>query len=123
MTRVLYLGLDPRSVDFSDPSLPPGLDAAKIQAGIDAAVTSLTQRGWEAVSCMFTPDEDGFARLDRTLADGAYDVVVIGAGIRLPPKNLALLERVVNAARQVAPIAFNTTPQDTADAAARGMGA
>jgi len=51
-----------------------------------------------------------------------YDCVVIGGGIRLPPKSLPLLEMVVNTVHKAAPraaIAFNTRPEDTAEAAAR----
>jgi hypothetical protein len=50
--------------------------------------------------------------------------VVIGAGVRLPPRNLALFEVVINTIHKVAPgaaIAFNTRPDDSADAAARGL--
>ena len=36
MTSVLFIGQEPDTVDFSDSALPPGLDAAKIQAGIAA---------------------------------------------------------------------------------------
>jgi len=42
--------------------------------------------------------------------------------VRLPPRNLALFEVVINAVRKAAPgaaIAFNTRPDDSADAAAR----
>jgi hypothetical protein len=48
--------------------------------------------------------------------------VVIGGGLRLPPKSTLLFEAVLNAVRKAAPytpIAFNTRPEDTADAAAR----
>src|SRR6185295_17766065 len=34
MTRILFVGQKPETVDFSDPSLPPGFDAEKINAGI-----------------------------------------------------------------------------------------
>jgi hypothetical protein len=58
-------------------------------------------------------------------ATGAdYDCVVIGGGMRLPPKCLALFETVVNIIHKAAPnaaIAFNTRPEDTADAAARQL--
>ena len=30
MTRVLLVGLQPEAVDYSDPALPPGMDAKKI---------------------------------------------------------------------------------------------
>jgi hypothetical protein len=34
MTRVLLVGYDPETVDFSDPALPPGMIVEKIRAGI-----------------------------------------------------------------------------------------
>ena len=33
MTRILFVGQKPETVDFSDPSLPPGFNAEKINAG------------------------------------------------------------------------------------------
>ena len=30
MTRVLLVGQEPETVDYSDPALPPGMDAKKI---------------------------------------------------------------------------------------------
>ena len=74
---------------------------------------------------MITPDEAGQAMLERQLKGAAYDCVVIGGGLRLPPKGLALFETVVNIVHKAAPgavIAFNTKPEDTADAAARQLG-
>jgi len=50
--------------------------------------------------------------------------VVVGGGVRLPPRGLALFEVVINAVHKAAPnaaIAFNTTPVDSADAAARWL--
>jgi hypothetical protein len=47
---------------------------------------------------------------------------VIGGGLRLPPKSLQLFETVINVVHKAAPnasIAFNTRPEDTAEAAAR----
>ena len=60
--------------------------------------------------------------LQKQLAAAAYDSVVIGAGIRLPPKSLLLFETVINAVHKGAPnasIAFNTRPEDSAEASAR----
>ncbi|MEO8686458.1 MAG: hypothetical protein ABI414_16645 [Devosia sp.] len=125
MTRVLFVGQKPETVDFSDPSLPPGFDAGKIQAGIDIAETTMTERGWDGDLCMIAPDDSGIATLAAQLAKVDYDCVVIGGGLRLPPKRLEFFEKVVNAIHQGAPnaaIAFNTRPQDTAEAAARWIG-
>ncbi|MGO4353245.1 hypothetical protein AB4Z25_15170 [Rhizobium sp. RAF36] len=122
MTRVLFVGQKPETVDFSDPSLPPGFDAKQIQAGIDIAEATMTDRGWDADICMIAPDDGGIETLAAQLANVDYDCVVIGGGMRIPPKGLPFFEKVVNAIHQNAPraaIAFNTRPEDTAEAAAR----
>ena len=122
MTRILFIGQKPETVDFSDPSLPPGFDAKKINAGIAVAVAKIEERGWKGDTCMITPDAAGSAMLEEALKVAPYDCVVIGGGLRIPPKSLALFETVVNIIHNVAPkaaIAFNTRPEDTADAAAR----
>jgi hypothetical protein len=41
MKRVLLIGFDPASVDFSDPSLRPGMSAEKIHAGVKVALADL----------------------------------------------------------------------------------
>ncbi len=49
---------------------------------------------------------------------------MVGAGVRLPPPSLLMFEAVINAVHKGAPdaaIAFNTRPEDTADAAARWL--
>jgi hypothetical protein len=45
MTRILFVGQKPETVDFSDPALPPGFDADKINAGIAVAVAKIEERG------------------------------------------------------------------------------
>jgi hypothetical protein len=124
MTRVLFVGQQPDTVDFSDPAIPPGFNAEKIQAGIDLAAAKLADRGWQGDFCMIPPDAAGVAMLETRLATAAYDCVVIGGGLRLPPKSLLLFETVINVIHKAAPnaaIAFNTRPEDTAEAAARWL--
>jgi hypothetical protein len=124
MKRVLYVGQDPETVDFSDPSLPPGFNADKIKAGIAIGKEKLEQRGWQAELCMIPPDAAGAEMLAAKLAELPYDCVVVGAGLRIPPKSLALFESVVNTVHRAAPgaaIAFNTRPEDTADAVGRWL--
>lgn len=120
--KVLFVGQEPETVDFSDPALPPGLDASKIHAGIAVGMQQMAKRGWEADLCLVRPDETAAIAVERQLAKASYDCVVIGGGIRIPPKSLLLFETLINAVHRSAPnacIAFNTSPQDTADAAAR----
>jgi hypothetical protein len=122
MTRVLFVGQQPETVDFSDPALPPGFNAEKINAGIAIGVAKITERGWQADLCMIPPDETAGPMLEKQLASASYDCVVIGGGLRLPPKSLQLFETVINVVHKAAPnasIAFNTRPEDTAEAAAR----
>jgi len=124
MMRVLLLGYDPATVDFFDPALPPGMTAEKVHAGIAVAMKQFAERGWEADVALIRPDETAGPAIAGQLASKTYDCVVIGAGVRLPPRGLALFEAVINAVHKAAPgaaIAFNTRPDDSADAAARWL--
>ena len=42
MVRVLLVGYDPEAVDYSDPALPPGMNAEKIRAGITLALKQVS---------------------------------------------------------------------------------
>jgi len=124
MKRILLVGYYPETVDFSDPALPPGMTAEKVHAGIAAAMKQFAERGWEADAGYIRPDETAGPMVERQLASANYDCVVIGAGVRLPPRRLAIFEAVINAVHKTAPraaIAFNTRPDDSADAAARWL--
>ncbi len=126
MSRILLLGLDPETVDFTDPALPPGMTVERVHAGIAVALRQFADRGWESDVGFIRPDASAAQETDRLLSAKDYDCVVIGAGVRLPPRNLALLEVVINTIRKAAPdaaIAFNTRPDDSADAAARWVAA
>lgn len=103
MRRVLFVGQEPETVDFTDPALPPGFDAEKIRAGIAIGLQQMTERGWHADLCLVRPDETAGLALERQLATLSYDCVVIGGGIRLPPKSLLLFEILVNVVHKAAP--------------------
>ena len=122
MKRVVLIGFDPAAVDYSDPALPPGMNAEKIHAGVKLALADIGGRGWHPEICFIKPDETAVPTIERCLADNVYDCVVIGAGVRLPPSRLGVFEAVVNAVHRAAPqaaIAFNTRPEDSGAAAAR----
>jgi hypothetical protein len=122
MKRVALVGLEPATVDFSDPALPPGMTAEKIHDGVKLALADMAKRGWLAEVCFIKPDETAVPTLERLLSGNRYDCVVIGGGVRLPPRHLKLFEALVNAIHRVAPqtaIAFNSRPEDSAAAAAR----
>ena len=95
MARVLLLGYDPETVDFSDPALPPGMTAEKVHAGIAVAMRQFAEHGWESDVGMIRPDETAGPTVERLLASKSYDCVVVGGGVRLPPRGLALFEVVI----------------------------
>jgi hypothetical protein len=98
------------------------MTAEKIHAGLKLAVADFDARGWQSELCYINPDETAVPAVERSLAGGVYDCVVIGAGVRLPPNRLVLFEAVINAIHRAAPqaaIAFNTRPDDSGAAAAR----
>jgi hypothetical protein len=99
MTRILLVGADPDAVDYSDPSLPDGLTAEKIKVGVEVALEDFRKRGWEADHCLIQPTdtpEKIAATVRNQLGSRIYDCVVVGAGLRLPPKMLRVFEIVVN---------------------------
>ena len=60
--------------------------------------------------------------MQAALAAETFDVAVIGGGLRLPASRVELFEELVDLLRREAPqlpLAFNTGPDTTADAAAR----
>lgn len=125
--RVLMVGETAETADFADPAIPPGMTAEKIRAGIDLAMSDMRGRGWEPVLALVPPDvEAACAQVREALGAGPYDCVVIGGGLRLPRSRVAVFESLVNLVRREAPqaaLAFNTSPESTADAAARATAA
>src|SRR6476469_7406807 len=104
MKRILLVGYDPETVDFSDPALPPGMTVEKVHAGIAVALKKFTDRGWESDVGFIRPDETAGPTVEHLLRSTNYDCVVVGGGVRLPPRNLALFEVVINAIRKVAQV-------------------
>lgn len=120
-SRVLLIGLAPDAVDLTDAPIDLPTLKARIAAG-DAAVAAA---GYDAVSCLVgtEPAEAETVVRDR-LADGSWDAVMIGAGIRALPTHTELYERIVNAVHEMAPnarFAFNTAPDTTLDALERAL--
>jgi len=90
MARVLLVGYDPETVDYSNPALPPGMSADKISAGLALALKQMTERGWEADLCLIRPDEMAGKTVECHLASANYGFV-IGAGVPCPLRALCCL--------------------------------
>jgi len=65
MKRVLLIGFDPATVDYSDPALPPGMTAEKIHAGVKLALADFAERGWHPEVCFINPDETAVPTVER----------------------------------------------------------
>ena len=117
--NVLVIGLDPYRV-------PGPWDPKPVADAIEIGMAALADRGFHAEACLLGLDgsDDVEARVTDALQARLWDCVVVGGGIRHPEEQLELFESIINLIRQHAPqatIAFNHTPHDLADAAARGL--
>ena len=124
MTRILVIGYAPDAVDFTDPAVPPGLDEDIVAEGIKRDVQLMHDRGWEAEHLPIRLDGSLRGDIRDRLAGASFDCIVIGAGVRMTAKHVAEFEQVIDAVRHAAPdtpIAFNSSPDSSGDAAARWL--
>ncbi len=125
MARVLLVGIDPEDVDFSDPALPPGMNAETVRRGIAQGLEDLRAAGHDPRPFHVPADPAGLGVLAERLAREPVDCVVVGGGVRLPPRNLALFEAVLNTVGRAAPppaVALPARPEGVAAAVARALG-
>ena len=124
MARVLMVGIDPDKIDFSDPSLPPGLDADKVRAGIEASLKQLAADGHEASPVFVSGEQAELDALADRIASDRVDCVTIGGGVTRPPKNIEVFEAVLNIILRADPaprIALVLGPENAPAAVNRAM--
>lgn len=112
--RVLVIGLDPYRV-------PGPWDPKPVADAIQVGIARFAAHGVGVATCLFGLDgsDDVEAVVSDALRARPWECVTVGGGVR---NQLELFERVINLVRRHAPdaaIAFNSTPADTFDAAAR----
>ncbi|MFB7645426.1 hypothetical protein ACFC0S_07885 [Streptomyces sp. NPDC056084] len=116
MASTLILGFDPHTV--------PGLDGNGLRTLLDEELARFAAHGIEASMALIKPDDTAESTVVATLTERAWDVVVIGGGIRKPEPLLTFFELVVNLVRRHAPgaaIAFNTSGGDSVESARRWL--
>ena len=121
---VLMVGEDPSKVDFSDPSIGPGMSADKVMAGLNGSVDELKASGIDAELCLVDLGQTAEAVLSERLRARRYDCVVVGAGLRVVPRHALLFETLINVLHREAGgarIAFNDKPDNSAEAARRQL--
>lgn len=115
--RVLVIGLDPYRV--------PGPWAPEpVAEAIETGVARFAEHGVGVETCLFGLDgsDDVVTVVGDALRARPWECVVVGGGLRKDEDQIGLFEQVINLVRRHAPdaaIAFNSTPSDTFDAAAR----
>jgi len=117
--KVLMVGWHPSAVTYDK---YPGLTPEKLEAGLRADESRLAQLGYEARLAFIHSAETAASDVVGMLKDEAYDVVMIGAGVRKDDDHFLVFERLVNTIHEHAPqarIAFNTGPTDSAAAIQR----
>jgi hypothetical protein len=115
--RVLVIGLDPYRV-------PGPWDPKPVADAIEAGIARFAEHGVGVEACLFglNGSDDVETIVSHTLRARPWQCVVIGGGLRKSEDQLELFEQIINLVRRHAPgaaIAFNSTPTDTFDAAAR----
>ena len=121
---VLVIGLDPTLIDFSQPGYAPGMNTAKVLAGIKSSEDELTRLGYSVQTCLTDFGETAEAVVQSQLKQKRFDCVLIGAGVRANPSNLMLFEKLINVVHEHAPqakLCFNQLPSDTAEAVKRWL--
>lgn len=121
--RILIIGEDPTQVDFSAPGIPPGMTAQKVMAGLEGSRDRLEAAGHSTEILLTEADATMPAQLRKAL-EKAYDVIVIGAGLRTVPPMTEKFEVLIDIVRTDAPgarLAFNTNPADSDVAANRWL--
>ncbi|MGA8116124.1 MAG: hypothetical protein WCA46_20895 [Actinocatenispora sp.] len=114
--RVLVVGLDPALIE--------GWDPAPVLAAIARGRARFDELGIGADWCLVDLDQDPEGAIVAALTSGNHACVVIGGGIRKHEPLLEFFETVINLVRRHAPdaaIAFDSTPEDCADAALRWL--
>ncbi|MFG2560893.1 hypothetical protein [Streptomyces sp. NPDC048496] len=115
--RVLVIGLDPYRV-------PGPWDPKPVADAIEVGIARFAEYGVGVETCLFGLDgsDNVEAVVAAALAARPWECVVVGGGVRKAEDQLELFEQVLNLIRRHAPdaaIAFNSTPAETFDAAAR----
>jgi len=124
MKKVLIIGMDPHTIDFTNPEIPQGLTIEKIEKGANATLEKLNSMGYDAELFLIKTGDNDLGDLTEHLHHGSFDGVVIGNGIRGLKTNFILFEKIINVVHTHAPkskIIFNSLPTDTDEAVKRWL--
>jgi hypothetical protein len=117
--KVLMVGWHPSAVSYTK---YPGLTPEKLEASLRADEARLVELGYQARLAFIHSTDTAATDVAGMLQREAFDVVMIGAGVRKDDEHFLVFERLVNVVHEHAPharMAFNTGPMDSAAAVQR----
>jgi len=124
MKTILIIGINPYTIDFTNPDLPKGLTSEIVERGTKATLEKLTSMGYEAELFLIDTGASDLSKLAKHLKGKSYSGIVIGNGIRSQTSNFILFEQIINEVHANAPeskIIFNTLPTNTDEAVKRWL--
>lgn len=124
MKTVLIIGINPATIDFSNPELPKGLTREMVVQGTQATLAKLDNMGYQAEAFFIDTGAKDLSDLIRQLQHKKYDGIVVGNGIRGQSANFILFEQLINVIHANAAgskIIFNTLPTNTDEAVSRWL--
>lgn len=96
VTSILVIGADPRSV-AEVAEQPPGMTTEDVIAVIEQQDAELRAAGYAVLTTLIARDGSSRPDLQQALAERAWDLIVVGAGIHRIPPFLPAFESVMNA--------------------------
>jgi len=85
MKQILIVGMNPHTIDFSQPDFLPGLTAEKVLTGLQLERKNLKAEGCESEMHLIDTGVLELSALAEQLRARPFDGVMVGAGVRLPP--------------------------------------
>lgn len=119
---VLIIGEDPAQIDFDALDAPPGMSAEKVMQGLTSSRDRLVELGHRTEILLIRDGATLEAQVEERLHGQHFSIIVIGAGLRTLPSMAGQFEQLMNALHRLAPssaFAFNSRPDDSAEAALR----
>lgn len=124
MKNVLIIGMNPKTIDFSNPELPPTVTLEGIENGTKITLNKLEELGYKPELFLLDTGTSDVSNLSAHLQSNQYQGILIGNGIRGIKSNFLLFEKVINVVHQYgqnAKIIFNTNPIDNIESIQRWL--
>jgi hypothetical protein len=111
--KVLMVGWHPSVVNYAK---YPDLTAEKLEGALRLDEQKLNAQGYDASIGFIFSGATAIDQVAGQLQATAYDIVLIGAGVRKDDDHFLVFEKLVNIVHELAPqarIVFNTGPTDS----------